>query len=213
MSSVPNFKHIGDFPFCRTSATDPGGGYDYVTLTASGGDEGLAEARRLWWDLESCVFTPQARLTDDDGSVDLLEVFGTQALSPSLLSLSGVIGTGIDSPPSITIRPPRDRVCEATRVIMFSDAFYDVQPGINEQGQIELLLAYVSNEWRLYYRFTFQSVLTASSTELNILNPAQGGSTGGTFSLFGYTLSWNFNIFGDVTDIGLSAASGFFTYT
>jgi hypothetical protein len=213
MSSVPNFKHIGDFPWCRTSATDPFSTFDYVTLTAVGGDEGLAEARRLWWDLESCVFTPTATLTDEDGSVNLSEVFGTQALSPPLLSLSGVIGTSIGSPPSITIRPPRERVCEATRRIMFSDAFYDVQPGIIEQGQIELLLAYVSDEWRLYYRFFFQATKTASSTELTIYNPSTGGATGGTFDLFGYTLNWNLIEIGDVTDIGLSATSGFFTYT
>jgi hypothetical protein len=213
MSSVPNFKHIGDFPFCRTSATDPGSGYDYVTLTASGGDEGLAEARRIWWDLESCVFTPEGTLTDDDGSANFSEVFGTQFIStPDDLSLDGVIGTSVGSPPSITIRPPRERVCETTRGVIFSNAFFTAA-GITQQGQFAFILGYVSSEWRLYYQFFFQATKTASSTELIIYNPSTGGATGGTFDLFGYTLNWNLIEIGDVTDIGLSATSGFFTYT
>jgi hypothetical protein len=68
----PTFKYRGPdkrcpFPFNRDAATSPGSGYDYVTLTETAGDEGLAEACRLWWLLEEVVFTPSGSVSGSFG--------------------------------------------------------------------------------------------------------------------------------------------------
>lgn len=69
MSTSPKFKYRGPdkrcpFPFAREAASVPYSNYrDYVTLTPSGGDEGLAEACRLWWLLDSMVLTPSGTIT------------------------------------------------------------------------------------------------------------------------------------------------------
>ena len=77
MSTSPTFKYRGPdkrcpFPFNRDDAN-----YSYgvsVALTASGGDEGLAEACRIWWLLESISFSASCTFSSASGGTIPLSI-------------------------------------------------------------------------------------------------------------------------------------------
>jgi hypothetical protein len=185
MSSVPNFKHIGDFPWCRSSAgavSSP-----YVLLTETGGDGGLAEARRLWWDLEKVTFTPS-------GTLDVFGV-GSNSFSEAL---------------TIERDEPKARVCNDSTIVF--DGFYgDYKFDFN---RARFRLAFVSGRWRLHYGFSFVIVVNPGNYSLSILEGDGTGSAKGTINFFGYDLDWvAFITSGAGSGIGLSVTTEFYTYT
>ena len=212
MSTSPTFKYRGPdkrcpFPFNRDATTSnptPGrSGASYVDLTASGGDEGLDEACRLWWLIESVTMTPAGTADAMDGGDSFTCTF------------SGSIAS---SAPSLV---PNQRVQTVANSMTY---------GANDGDNLfEYWVAYVSSKWRLYYFYTF----TVGSDGgfgppryiyLRLRNPGifVSPSSSGTFSLFGYTLSWEseaaaVGFFTDppptpgISGVGLSASSSFYT--
>ena len=200
MSTSPTFKYRGydkrcPFTFSRESAIDQQGG-DYVTLTASGGDEGLAEACRIWWLIESVTLTPT-------GSVTF-----TSSFSPFSAYTATFAGD--------LVFPAKGAPID--RISYFSQKAYygEVVTGI-ATGQIYLALGYVGGSWRLYY--IFQVTLFYDGIVFGlIINPSSGGgSPTGTFSLLGYTLSYlqfmGSQVGFDVTTSGLGLSGTSTSYT
>jgi hypothetical protein len=209
----PTFKYRGPdkrcpFPFNRDAATWPGGGYKYVTLTETSGDEGLAEACRLWWLLQEVVFTPT-------GSSEY-----PQTPYPPITATLSEVHTVTNSV------EPVDRV--ALTDLEFLDGSGDSAGG-SEDGwnyYATFKIAYVSSEWRLYYLFFFGARTFAGEYfpgepfffNVYIISSEDDSTGSGTFSLFGYTLNWygtgymeGIGDFMPITGGGLTATSTFYT--
>lgn len=212
MSTSATFKYRGPdkrcpFPFNRDATTSdptPGrGGASYVDLTASGGDEGLAEACRLWWLIESVTMTPTGTADAMDGGDSFTCTFS---------------GSVASSSPSLV---PYERVQTVANRMTFG--------AVDGYNVFEYWVAYVSSKWRLYYFFVFAVADDGGYGDgrfVQLLISNQGAyaspSSSGTFSLFGYTLSWESvaGVGGFYTDppptpgisgVGLSATSTFYT--
>jgi hypothetical protein len=185
MSSVPNFKHIGDFPWCRSSA----GAFSssYVLLTETGGDGGLAEARRLWWDLENVVFTPSGTITVDE--------VGSASFSEEL---------------TIERDEPKARVCFDSRVVF--SGFYG-EDNIPELGIADFRLAFVSGRWRLHYDFFFRVYIRRGLEQIAIYDGDEPGDVTGTITFSGYELHWHALTSFPASGVGLSVTTEFYTYT
>ena len=213
MSTSPTFKYRGPdkwcpFPFNRDEAIFSGvGGDNSIALTETDGDEGLAEACRLWWLLESVTFYPTGTATRS---------FPNQTTS---------FGDGVNDSQSVFPFPdePRDRVAKVPV------AFYP--PGAIPGSGYFLTIIYFDSRWRLSCNFRFDTYVLGYfedgteneelALELSILTtdtltgvPVVGS---GTFSLFGYTIPWAAfysTAYGDaptVTGLGLTATSTFYT--
>jgi hypothetical protein len=209
----PTFKYWGPdkrcpFPFNRDAATSPGSGYKYVTLTETSGDEGLAEACRLWWLIQEVVFTPT-------GSSEY-----PQTPNPPITASFSEVHTATNSV------EPVDRVA-------LTDSEFLGDSGDSGGGSEDgwsyyafFSISYVSSEWRLYYNFGFTARTFVGELfpgdpyffSVGIFSNDYEYTVSGTFSLFGYTLNWYGlgAMDGDselktVTGAGLSATSTFYT--
>jgi hypothetical protein len=200
VSTSPTFKYRGPdkrcpFPFNRDEATELPSYYGYVTLTETDGDEGLAEACRLWWLIEEVVFTPT-------GSSVFNPTGGPYPIDIAFSGDAEAHPFGVE---------PADRVA-------FTNPLFP-----NILGNTQFSVAYVSSEWRLYYYFIFTAQYTDYQYYLTlfITSDAALQSSSGTFSLFGYTLTWYsrteaFDELGNeytmsFTNAGLTATSTFYT--
>jgi hypothetical protein len=208
----PTFKYRGPdkrcpFPFNRDAAIAPGSSYKYVTLTETSGDEGLAEACRLWWLLQEVVFTPT-------GSSEY-----PQTPYPPITASFSEVHTVTNSV------EPIDRV--ASTDLEFLGGSGDSGGGSEDGWSYDATfrIAYVSSEWRLYYRFAFSARTFAGEYfpgdpyffSVYISSSEDDSNGSGTFSLFGYTLNWHgagyMDGIGDVMPItggGLTATSTFY---
>jgi hypothetical protein len=249
VSVADPFKYRGPdkraaFPFCRETADGeyfagqhnfvaaPSDSYDYVTLTASGGDEGLAEAMRLWWNLESVSLTPTGYMErianyPAGGSREFSGVYGTTP-DPANYSyrVRGSVTAGTDQyGTGPTVVQPKERVCTAFNsdtfkplVVNVAQQFPEFYPASSESGYFIFQIAYVDSQWRLYYKFSFFIYDDRHVVSADIGNPAYAhrsypDTETGTFDIFGYTLDWEARIKADTySDFGLSATSSFFTY-
>lgn len=217
MSTSPTFKYRGPdkrcpFPFNRDAATAPGSSYRYVTLNETSGDEGLAEACRLWWLLQEVDFTPT-------GSSEY-----PQTPYPSITASFSEVHTVTNSV------EPVDRVASTGREFLggSGDSGYGSEDGWGYFAFFRI--AYVSSEWRLYYNFgfsagTFVAELFPGDPDpqpyfFNVIIASNDSeyAVSGTFSLFGYTLNWyglgamdGEDEIKTVTGAGLTATSTFFS--
>jgi len=208
VSTSPTFKYRGPdkrcpFPFGRDAAFDQGG--DYVTLTASGGDEGLAEACRIWWLLESVTLTPT-------GSVTFTQIF-----SP----YTAITTTFAGDLAFVSYGAPVERISSANVIAYDGAPITGTATNGYSEGQIYLTLGYVGGSWRLYYIIYITLFNGSPGTETafgGITDPFNGGGgTTGTFSLLGYTLSYlqflgsqdGYNV--TTSGLGLSATSTSYT--
>jgi hypothetical protein len=213
----PTFKYRGPdkrcpFPFNRDAATSPGGGYKYVTLTETSGDEGLAEACRLWWLLQEVVFTPT-------GSSEY-----PQTPYPPITASFSEVHTANNSV------EPVDRVASTDREFLGDSGN---SGGGSEDGwsyYAFLRIAYVSSEWRLYYQFSFSARTFVGEYfpgepdpqpyffSVYISSSEDDSAGSGTFSLFGYTLNWygagymdGIGEYMPITGGGITATSTFYS--
>jgi len=192
----PSFKYRGPdkrcpFPFNRDAATSPGLGYDYVALTASGGDAGLAEACRLWWLMEGVVVTPAGTCTwpiPSPGTGDLFATFDGWSASYS------------------NYFDPNDRIhgdFSAYTGVLDLWMRTLTPSSITGGNDTDISIAYVGGEWRLYYRLIYFCIEETSVYQnydnslyqFRITNPESVGGLyqdlgTGSSTLWGYTLKW-----------------------
>lgn len=189
--------------------------YDYVTLTASGGDQGLAEACRLWWLTESVVFAPV-------GASVPFYVNETESITASFFGTTTNTQSG--GVPII----PRERVNLASFPYYYPNMFIgsteDLYDGdAFQSGSSYFIVAYVDSHWRLYYKISLYASFSYdeyTSAFLGMSNPSTSGEPYSTFSLFGYTLKYTVwagynNLEGSfdlgVASSGLTATANFYT--
>lgn len=219
MSETTSFSYPKPFPFSPSDALAPdlAAGDNYVELTETEGDSGLAEARRIWWNLESVQFTVQweteiasVPATSYDETIDWPENMGGGTYFS--YDVRGSIVASADDVSAQPAAAPEDRIPFSSPLCINANAVKD-WPLI-----LVLTLAYVDSRWRLYYRFEF-----SLASEQWVTNPAYPGITdpivtSGTFTLLGYDLSYVFRALGgdapdfEVTSISVSASSVAFTY-
>jgi hypothetical protein len=210
MSVATSFKYYRPFPFCTDDATAPAGDVDFIVLNETSGDEGLAEAMRLWWVMEDVALRPTGTL-DDGGSGfvlgenggGLVDNWGFQSGDTAPVfsfTSTGVFSNGA-STSGAPANQPRERVCTSTRTILLCSAVYG-RPEYRATGQILFSLAYVSSRWRLYYSFLFDYQNSGATVLIRIQNPARAPATPdgtGTFLFAGYTLDLEYVLFNGAT--------------
>jgi len=229
MSIAAPFKHPRPLPFPPSSAPLPAGDYDYVALDETGGDKGLAEARRLWWLLESIQFIPTGTLTyltpppeSTSFSRALILPLPIQDAEFDAFTFSGVMAqNGASINPDAAATEPDDRVSGFTsdKVIGVGTAIY-LGDEANESLTAGFALAFdfTSQRWRLYYRFTLDHS-GAEASAIVIKNP-NGAFTGGsieatgTATIAGYELEWEARLVGTAmgSGYGITGSLSFYSF-
>lgn len=213
MSVTTSFKHPRPFPFGPTDAPLPSGGdeaaVDYVLLT--GDDGGLAEAKRIWWNLEGIAY---ASTFGDFDSADLG--------NPSYVPYDTIGGSIVAVAPYTPTEPaipmaPRSRMTYTPGTWGFSYALVFRGIWVRPSGS-GFAVVFIANDgsgqWRLYYSFSFRNgPENAIITMPSQAQPWPSVATG-TADLFGYAVDWE--CFADagsgVVTGDLSITSEFFTY-
>lgn len=193
-ATIPFQLRRGPFPFCANEADDTAP--DYVVLDETDGDEGLAEAMRLWWMLEKVSFTPTGSANDGEDSYAFTKVFTAPEPDTTDLTtyeLRGAV-TGQSLPitaPAFTSKQPALRACtDGGGTIISTQIFYEYSIGDQEFGRFALIISYTSGRWRLNYQFSFQRgdvQVCAPGTNNPSASPVVAT---GTVSLGGYDLNW-----------------------
>lgn len=231
MSTVPNFKHLGHFPFCRTTAGAVLGEYDYVAFPTDerdgDGGPGITAAKRLWWDTESIRLIPSGSAISFGDAINFSKVFGSAPDGTfDYFQKYGSMTAGASYTDG-TIIPPAARVANAQPFgdslrceVLFSGANYS-SSAQDEDGFTSFVVAYVEAEWRLYYSFFFH-LYGPDGDSLYIANPAGTpplssswvDAADGTVFFAGNELQWYGYRSPDSTasDIGLTAEVDYFSY-
>lgn len=229
-ATIPFTHRNGFFPFCSGSTTLPTNGvpgynYDSVDFTASGGDEGFAQAFKFFWMLERLQFTPTGTTTIGADTASFTKVFSGPLpdtsnllvfrLSGAYVGFSVVANNGgglsgsVFTSTSQAFVEPVLRVCQSSYCAA-AQFLYDL--AADQTATYEFWIVYESSKWRLYYRFNFGNSLAS------ITNSANTGAlviTTGTMTIDGLSLGWVANS-SSVASIdsgyGLSGSATFLTF-
>jgi len=222
-ATIPFLSRRGFLPFCASEANFSNSTYNSVALTEVSGDEGLAHAMSLWWNLENIEFTPSGTQTLFPGVISFSKTF--RAFTPNTTELTrfetrGAIAgnNGITSTSTPNVEPafrqcPAQGAFQTGMLASLNSTYTKTEPDdpTREACAVVFYIGYSSNRWRLYYTFDFRVFSPgAESLGLFIFNPNFSSGVPeatGTVSLFGLTLNWegfgNFSPSG----FGLSASS------
>ena len=220
VSSIPFQLRRGGLPFCSSELVVPSdiAQYDYVDLTAVGGDGGYAEAVRVFWLLESLVFSPSGTatsVTTPFPTNTFTKTFSYPTPAATDLSSFSISGVMVDTPVTPVTRQPALRVCSSDAQMLYPGSIITyVVSGQIQYSLVSFLLLYVSSSWRLYYRFTFgfdTSFFAAITNPANVPYPV---SSTGTMSVAGYTLNWtgSNSAAWTFTGAGLTASTTFWSF-
>lgn len=213
MSETTRFLHPRPFPFCESEAPLPSGGdevfFDYVELTGS--DGGLAEAMRIWWNLENINYSTTF------GDFEL-EDLGNPSYVPDDIVGGSVVASAPYTPTSLTTAAaPSQRVCYSSGSWGFSYALVFRGIWIRPTGSGAVII-FIANDgagqWRMYYSFAFRNAADSAIITMPSQPQPWPSVDSGTADLFGYSVDWE--CFADtgsgVTSASLSISSTFFTY-
>jgi len=235
MSETTRFLYPSAFTFCASEATTPASGpfgdFDYVAFADVGGDAGLAQAMRFWWNIEQINFYPVGSASSSGGyAIDFADISGFSeplASGTDLATLNqggSIIATDSDASNTTPAAAPSARVCYkfgsafSLPTIISLQSSYVVGTTKGYSCEIYFIVAYVSSEWRLYYYIWIKAAANilnpTPNTEMTIQNPAQGALTySGTISIDGLTLNWTADGNDTIgTALDLTADATFFTY-